>query len=212
MSAEKNSRKPRVNWRARLLIMISVVFLHFIGYYLANLLNSMSSPSAFRVFHTVVDSWIPYIDWTWVFYYWGDIYILLWPALIFWRFPTQRFRRGIYAYIGMIILGASIQIIIPGKAPWPEKMTDVQQLLHNMFAPRPYAVLPSMHVSLAVLPTLIGLSSLKSNELKIFSIVSASLITISTLTLKEHHFLDALAGLVLGIIFYSYWRKDIKNN
>jgi membrane-associated phospholipid phosphatase len=83
--------------------------------------------------------------------------------------------------------------------------------MHNLISMRPYACLPSMHVALSVLPVCILYSVLKSIWIRIFSTLLAVLITVSTLTLKEHYFLDALAGLLLALIFYGFWRGDLKN-
>jgi membrane-associated phospholipid phosphatase len=183
-----------------------IILLHSTCYYLVNLINSRRPALDLFDFGTVIDRWVPYLNWTWVLYYSGNVYITIWAAIIFWHIPEIRLRQATYAYVGMIIVGAATQVMIPGKAPWPTVLVPPQQWVHELIAMRPYACLPSMHVALTVLPCCFGLAVLSSPWLKILSGTMAALITISTLTLKEHYFLDAAAGLVLGLVSYAYWQ------
>lgn len=177
---------------------------------MVNLINSFRPYSSFYDFHTIIDSWIPYIGWTWIFYYFGDIFILVGASIIVLRLSDMKFFRAMYVYSGMIITGALFQIALPGKAPWPYDLASVQQFVHNLISMRPYACLPSMHVALSVLPVCILFSVFKSSLIRFFSTLLAVLITVSTLTLKEHFFLDALTGLMLGLVFYGFWRLNFK--
>jgi membrane-associated phospholipid phosphatase len=36
------------------------------------------------------------------------------------------------------------------------------------------------------------------------------IIGVPTLTLKEHFFIDTLAGVIFAFIFYGFWRLDFK--
>jgi membrane-associated phospholipid phosphatase len=40
--------------------------------------------------------------------------------------------------------------------------------------------------------------------------LTAVLIVVSTLTLKEHFFIDTLTGVIFASIFYGFWRLDFK--
>jgi len=177
---------------------------------MVNLINSFRPSAAFYDFYTIVDSQIPYIGWTLIFYYFGEIFASVWASIIVLKLPDTKFYRAIYAYTGMIITGALLQIAFPGEAPWPNDLVSAQQFVHNLISMRPYACLPSMHVALAVLPACILYSVFKSVWIRLFSTVFVILITISTLTVKEHFFLDTLTGLILGLVFYGFWRLDLK--
>lgn len=204
-------RNRRFNWIIRLLLMTAVALLHSVCYYyLVKSINSQISPSAYWNFHTILDSWIPYLGWTWVFYYLGDIYILFFAVFIVVKLPEKKFYRAVKAYIGMIIMGALIQIALPAESPLPEKLTNVQQWFHDSLSLNLYACLPSMHVALTVLPACLSLSVLKSNWLRMISVLIAIFITISTVTLKEHYFLDSLAGVMFALLFYGLWRWEFK--
>ena len=145
-----------------------------------------------------IDGWIPYLSWTWPLYFGAHLYVTLWAGLLVWSLPKVKFERAVCAYVGMIVVAAVIQIAIPAEAPWPSDMESVQQFVHESLALRPYACLPSMHVALSVLPAGIGLVALESRSARTLSVVLALLITVSTLTMKEHFFLDAVVGNDIG--------------
>jgi len=192
--------------RERMWAIGGIVLLHICCYYVVNLTNSHRAAAAFVDLAVPLDRWIPYVGWTWGIYYFGDVYITLWAAVVFWHIPRHRLLRAVQAYCGTIILGAIVQLLLPARAPWPESPVAVQQWMHQLISMKPYACLPSMHVALAVLPAGIAVSVLESRSLRMASVVLAAMITASTLTMKEHFFLDAIAGLVLGLAAYAFWR------
>lgn len=204
----QNRKEKRIG---RFPLIIGVALLHGGAYYTVNLINSLYCSSAFYNYLTLIDGQIPFMHWTWVFYYFGDVYITVWASIIVLRLSNNEFRQAIYAYTGMIITGALFQIVFPGKAPWPPNLAAGQRFIHNLISMRPYACLPSMHVALTVLPTCFLYSSFKSIWIRTFSTMLAILVTFSTLTLKEHFFLDTLTGVILGLFFYEYWRWSLKD-
>lgn len=210
MAITRDLQNRRLNWAIRLSTIIGIGVLHYVCYYMVNLINSLRQSSVFFNFSTVVDNWIPYFGWSWVFYYFGDVYVSLGAAIIVWRLSDKMFVRALYVYIGMIITGALIQLTLPGKAPWPNELIGAQHFVHNLISMRPYACLPSMRVALTVFPTCIIFSVTKSKLIRILSTLTAILITFSTLTMKEHFFLDTLTGLILGLSFYAIWRRALK--
>jgi membrane-associated phospholipid phosphatase len=110
----------------------------------------------------------------------------------------------------MILTGALLEIAVPAHAPYPNSMNSVHQFIHEESYFGPYACFPSMHVALSVLPALILFSVIKSKWIRLLSTLMAVLIVVSTLTLKEHFFIDALAGVIFASIFYGVWRLDFK--
>ena len=198
------------SWVFRILIIGCVVILHIGCYHAVNLLTGQRPEHVLLSFNTVVDDWVPYMGWTWTFYSFGDFYILVIGILIVWRLPGKKFVRAVYAYIGMIITGALIQLALPSKSPWPDELNSAQEFFHNLFTEHPYACLPSMHVALVVLPACILFSVTKAKWIRILSTVIVVFITISTVTLKEHYFVDAISGVLFAFLFYSLWRWDFQ--
>jgi hypothetical protein len=210
IAIESDLELRKMSLMLRLLIIIILVLLHSGLYYAANSINSERPPSVFIDFTTSLDNSIPFIAWTWFIYYLGDIFITIGAAIIVMKLPDNLFRRAVYVYTGMIIAGALLQIIFPAKAPWPDNLAKFQHFMHNLISMRPYACLPSMHVALTILPTCILYSVIKSFWIRSFVTLFAALVMISTLTLKEHFFLDALTGIILALIFYGFWRMNFR--
>jgi hypothetical protein len=195
----------------RLLIVLGIVLLHGGVYYTVNALNSLRPSSVIVNLYTIVDSWIPFVGWTWTIYYFGDVYITVWALIIVWRLSEREFGKAVYSYIGMIIAGALIQLVVPGKAPWPNHLSGAQAYIHDLISMKPYACLPSMHVALTVLPACLLFTAFRSSWVRAISTVMAVLIIITTLTMKEHFFLDALTGVLFGLVFFGVWRLSLRN-
>lgn len=137
-------------------------------------------------------------------YYAADVYIIFGAAAILWKLDDERFVHALLAFGGMIISGGALQLLFPAQAPWPAPLSAPQQVVHSFSLP--FACLPSMHVALTTLPTCIGLTVWRSRLLKTSLVSMTLLVMLSTVTMKEHFFLDAIAGLMLAIFFYSSWR------
>jgi hypothetical protein len=206
MSEAEALAPAQPNTQERVWAIVGIVLLHITCYYTVNLSNSHRAAAAFVDLAVPLDRRIPYLGWTWIIYYFGDVYITLWAAAVFCHIPRHLLRRTVQAYGGTIVLGAIVQLVVPARAPWPESPVAAQQWMHQLISMKPYACLPSMHVALAVLPAGIAVSVLESRSLRVASVVLAALITVSTVTMKEHFVLDAVAGLALGLAAYVFWR------
>jgi membrane-associated phospholipid phosphatase len=112
----------------------------------------------------------------------------------------------------MIVVANTLQVAFPSRSPWAQEPVAFQRFMHSYVSYDPYVCLPSMHVALSVMPAALSLSVLRSNWLRTISISLAVLITISTLTLKEHFFLDTLTGLALGLLAYGYYRWQLRRS
>ncbi len=201
--------RPRLwgNRWVRLGAFAAVLTFHVAIYSAVNFTNSGRDPARFWNLYTLVDSWIPYLGWTAFIYYFGDLYMGAWAAIVVVRLDLG-FERAMKAYLGMIIVGGAIQVLIPASAPLPAEFHGLQALVHEFSIP-PYACLPSMHVALSALPAVLSLHVLKSPVARTLSITAAVLITISTVTTKEHFFVDPVAGLALALVAYAYWRRGV---
>jgi len=190
----------------RAALIAGIALLHVLCHHFANAWNAARPASDLHDFSTAVDQWIPYLPWTWVVYYFGDLYILLWGSYVVWNIPQRKFPRALLVFAAMIVAGALVQIAIPGRSPWPENGSAVQHWFHERVTFDPYVCLPSMHVALAVLPSCMTFDVFPARPVRILITVLAALITASTLTLKEHYALDAVAGLILALSCYAFWR------
>lgn len=192
---------------ARLGMFAAVIAFHVAIYSAVNLVNGARDPTQFWNLFTPFDSWIPYLGWTGFIYYFGDLYMGPWAAIVVVKLD-RGFERAMKAYVGMVVVGGAIQVLIPASAPLPAEFHWLQARVHELSIP-PYACLPSMHVALSALPAALSMHVLKSPLTRGVSVGVAALITLSTLTTKEHFFLDAVAGLALAALAYAYWRRGI---
>jgi hypothetical protein len=188
----------------RLGTFAAVIAFHVSIYSVVNSINAARDPAQLWDLYTRVDSWIPYVGWSSFIYYFGDLYMGVWGGFIVMRLE-RGFGRAMKAYLGMIIAGGAFQLLIPARAPLPEQFYWLQGLVHQLSIP-PYANLPSMHVALSMLAAGLALHVLRSRPARWFSTVVAVLITASTVTTKEHFFVDAVAGVALAALAYAYWR------
>jgi membrane-associated phospholipid phosphatase len=190
---------------ARAGLLASVVLLHLAVYYSVNELNAGRTASEFWSPHTVVDDWVPYLGWTSVVYYLGDIYVVLWGAIVVWRLRQDVFLSALAAFAAIILAGAAMQALWPVEAPFPTRLAALQAFIHGELAIRPYATFPSMHVALVTLVAAIAFSVV-SRLPRLTSTGAAIAIAISTITAKEHYVLDVLAGAALGLGGFVIWR------
>jgi len=205
-----NQSSDRLNIAHRLSLIIGVITLHSVCYYLVNWMNSTRAEESFYDFTICIDHWIPYMSWTWIIYYFGDIYIILGAGIIVWHLPRKKFIRAVSVYSGMIVTGALIQLLLPAVAPWPDHLIPEHQFFHDLISMKPYANFPSMHVALALLPASLLFSITKNRWIRILSTAAVILISITTVTLKEHFVLDVFSGAALGFVSYLIWKRDFK--
>lgn len=205
-----HSPNKKLQRNTRFFLIIGVAALHICCWIMVNEINRRLPPSQLNNLSSVFDTWIPYLGWTFIFYYLGLFYLTLWAFFIVWKLKDKKFLRALYIYTAMIFTGALLQIAVPARSPYPADLNSIQQFIHEKSYSGPYACFPSMHVTLTVLPALILFSVIRSRWTRFFSTLMAVLIVVSTLTLKEHFFIDTLAGVVFAFIFYGFWRLDFK--
>lgn len=204
-------RSATIAWGGRwvrLGTFAAVIAFHVSIYIAVNLANTVRDPRHFQDLHTRFDAWIPYLDWSAYIYYFGDLYMGAWAAIVAVLLPYG-FGRAMRAYLGMVVVGGAVQLLIPASAPLPAQPHWLQAHAHELSIAA-YACLPSMHVALSALPAALSLRVLGSRVARGLSVGAAGLITVSTLTTKEHFFLDAVAGLALAAMAYAYWRIGVR--
>jgi membrane-associated phospholipid phosphatase len=204
LSAGRQGVRSRFFWYAVLVIC------HLFCFLLVNEINALRPTSHLIDLRLPLDDAIPYLGWTWIIYYGGDVYFIALAAFLLHRLSAADFRRAVRAYILMIVGGASLQLLIPAQNCWPEFLHPVHAWILGGLDLKPFACLPSMHVALTVYPTLLGLSLLRSRTGKVAACLAALSITLSTVTLKQHVVLDVVAGVAWALLVYVYWLWGVR--
>jgi membrane-associated phospholipid phosphatase len=152
-----------------------------------------------------IDRAIPFLPATgWI--YAGQYLFLAWAFLCFDN--LARGSRFIYACVFIQTLAVGIFFIFPISYPRelfaipPETYSfNYELVVFWRKLDAPYNCLPSLHVSISLL----CLSAFETGKLSRFYMTSivAVLLSVSTLTFKQHYFADVVAGVFLA--WFSYW-------
>ncbi|MBU4421675.1 phosphatase PAP2 family protein [Patescibacteria group bacterium] len=145
---------------------------------------------------------IPFIPWTILVYY------LVFPYLASVILTVSRyedFLKVVSGYWLIILVSVAIFFMFPTTMPRPDEATPQIGLLGVLFRAiylidGPNNLFPSLHVSSV---SYIGLVNWRfSPRFRILGIIIAVLISVSTLTVKQHAIVDIFGGLVLGLTIF----------
>ena len=194
--------RSQKRWVGPLGIIAFVIF-----YMIPNHIN-LFTPSVLPMFG--FERTLPFMGWT-VWIYLSDY---LYIAVAFILLSDKSNMNKIY-YSQLMLLFASMFLffLFPTVYPRPEVeyvgLTGIfLNLLHS--ADTPGNACPSIHVAMTFLAGF-GFIKEKRNLFYIF-MVWAVLISLSTLTVKQHYVLDVIGGFFMSVIFYYIGQKLIKDN
>lgn len=126
----------------------------------------------------------------------------------------QNVNKYLYSMAALQIVSVVIFIFWPTTFPRdlfpiPDNLDPLTHFLLNLTrkSDDPSNCLPSLHVSGVYLSSFIFLDEQKKKFPLFFS--WATLVAISTLTIKQHYLLDVLAGLGMAVLFYWFFHKKI---
>jgi membrane-associated phospholipid phosphatase len=193
-------------------IIIVVGFLFSINFPIYFLINKYSvSQDGYRI-PVFIDNVVPFLPWT----------IIIYPSVFFFiLIPVFLVRDKIYFYqmvkaqLTLLVISNLIFIFFPVHISRPMSLSPDKFLewgvLLGYWLDNPTSCFPSLHVSIAYLA---GFAAYRMNKtVGIITYIGATLISISTLTLKAHFFLDVVGGFALAwIVDFIFLRKvSLKN-
>ncbi len=204
--------KSEVDWRLRAGLVLSVTALQLGTFYLTYKLYALIPYNVYLNVQTAWDNYIPYLWWSWTVYYFGFAYVIVAGAAGIWRMSKLAMSRTVAVYSILILIGALLHVAIPTRAPWPDvnDLTAIQCGFKTACHIEPLACLPSMHVTLVTLTAFVSFHTLRTRIYRLMSIVIALTISASVLTAKEHWFLDAITGLLLGLAAGWGWKEYVR--
>ncbi|HXG66659.1 MAG TPA: phosphatase PAP2 family protein, partial [Blastocatellia bacterium] len=145
-----------------------------------------------------IDRLIPFVDWT-VWVYHSQFFFL---AFCVWAMrKPENISRALYA-MGLASL-LSFCVFLAFPTTLPRRLPPVEGLTAQAFALLYWMdsdanCFPSLHVALGWIAALGVMRERRS--LGAFAVVIAVLISASTLTTKQHYFVDVLAGLGVAVL------------
>jgi hypothetical protein len=197
---------PRWERARRILVLSAVVLLHISCYYGATRINAGRPPTSLYDLAIPLDALIPHLPWTWPLYWIAYPFVVVGGGAALMGLPAAPFRRAIVAFIGMTLAGALIQVLVPARAPWPDVPAAAQRFVHQSALVLPYANLPSMHVAYCVLAAAFLAGWAQSRVVAAGAWLVALLVSLASVTLKEHFFLDVVAGVLMALSAFAWWR------
>jgi len=152
----------------------------------------------------VFEQAIPF--WTWTIW----IYIVLYPAYIVWSLLSYKIEpemnKTVYGFILLTVISCTIFILFPVNYPREFYPLPLEQDLTTMIfkamrmADKPSNCLPSLHVGICFL---LAYGFFKENRKRFWiSIFLSVLISLSTLTTKQHYIYDIVLGFLLPSLIY----------
>lgn len=186
---------------------------YLIGFYLCEYLID---PAVCHPIHCVVDDWIPFCEWfyipyvIWFAYFFAMLLYTLYYDLLEYR-NMMKFIIVTYTLTVIIyIIFPNCQQLRPAQFERDNILTRLVTAFYS--GDTNTNVCPSLHVigSVSVMITGLRCRSLNRPLWKIFFIFMTALISISTLFMKQHSFIDVVAAIpvcLLGyVIAYIVWQ------
>ncbi|OGF29576.1 hypothetical protein A2533_05110 [Candidatus Falkowbacteria bacterium RIFOXYD2_FULL_35_9] len=172
------------------------------GYLLTNNI-SISEPTLFPLWD--IDNLMPFLPWTLIVYssIFGLIFIM--PFLIN---SELMLKRTLLTGVSLITVNLAFFIIMPIEYPARpaiDSVLEIGSFWHNVYSilyntDNAKNCFPSMHVSMVTFFVLIFYKT-RPTMFKIFSIYGV-FVALSTMTTKQHYFIDVVAGLLLAGLVY----------
>lgn len=146
------------------------------------------------------------------------IYIVLYPAYLVWCIigysDEDNMNKTLFAFMVLTVLSCAIFLSFPVNYPrefYPlPPFTDITTLIFKAvrMIDKPSNCLPSLHVGICFC---FAFGWYRENKPKFWiSIFISILISISTLTTKQHYIYDVVAGFGLAILIFYFFDKYSK--
>lgn len=175
-----------------------VLFLFIVPYFI---INGFSHGRTRLDLYTFIEQHIPVIPFTVLIYI--SVFFMVFVPYLFIK-DAQRFKHVAWSYTVVMCFAYLVFLVFPIKAVRPEILgtSFFNQALGWLYSlDNPYNNFPSLHVALAFLSA--KWVNLQDKTWGKWMILWAILITLSTLTTKQHTLADVIAGAAVGLL--GYW-------
>lgn len=177
------------------------------------LTNHLHRVEAMLLPMTAVDEWVPFLPNT-IFIYTSDYFLFLWAYMA--CKDIRETNKFAYAFMSLQFVSFFIFWAWPTTFPrhlFPLPPVDQMNALgHQIFSglraiESPDSCLPSLHVSCCYLAAFQFWH--QGRKYFPFFLTWATLVAISTLTVKQHYVVDIVGGLAMAVIFYWIFHQRV---
>jgi membrane-associated phospholipid phosphatase len=171
-------------------------------------INSFSVGRTERGFDTFLDSALPSIPATVLIYI--SIFMMIFMPYVFIK-SKEHFKAVAKSYIVGMFIGYLTFLLLPVKVirPLITEMDIFSKMLNLLYTHDfPYNSFPSLHVGLSLLSGLIIYN--ENEKWGKWMILWAMLISLSTLTTKQHTLIDVAGGIAVSMVSYWAYLKLVK--
>jgi len=190
----KMEQKPPITWNTKLRYSLPLCAFFVISYVIPNRVQFIEPKTLPLLF---VDNIIPLIPWT-IFIYLTE-YFIYFVVLIF-IFDKLTFRRLLLSFMFMFLISMIAFFLYPTillERPVVNGTGTAYFLFRFLhFVDNPVNCFPSQHVAIVSIPGMIFWR--ESRKTSILFWLWAILVSISTLTIKQHYVVDVFGGLLLA--------------
>jgi len=106
---------------ARLRVIGALLALYLGSYLLVTRFSASLPAAAVRDFALPIDARIPYVAWTWPFYWLAYPFVVLGGGGVLLALPRHAFRPAAMTVAALTLVGMLVQLALPSRAPWPER-------------------------------------------------------------------------------------------
>ena len=161
-----------------------------------------------------IDKIMPF--WTWTTWVYFTEYVIFFCAY-FGLKKSENVSRYFYAYMGILLFSCIVFVFYPvtfPRADYPilgNSISDQALLFLRTYMDSPANCLPSLHVSSCFISSFCFWG--ESRKKAVFYFVWSSLVAISTMTTKQHYWIDVWTAFLLTGVFYwiCFYPLKIKN-
>lgn len=165
----------------------------------------------FYLIHSPLDDYIPFVEYFVVPYLFWFLFMLIFGLYFFFTNRSDFYRLAAFLCTGMTIFLIICTVFPNGLNLRPTTFERdnifVEMVKHVYSTDTPTNVLPSIHVfnSIGICVAVAHSKSLKSHRgVQAFAYITAFLIILSTVFLKQHSVTDVIAAVVLACIIYPF--------
>jgi len=186
------------------------VFLYFLIYMPWYFGIQLRTNVTFHDIYTSFDQMIPFVSWFVIPYVYWFLFVAATIAYLFFTDKEDFYKCVAFLFIGMTVC-LTIFTIYPTSFDHRPTVIDgnpICQLLVNFIytADKSQNVCPSIHVYNSIGCAIALMKSRRfsnHNGMKLFAIISAVLITLSTMFIKQHSIIDVLMATILSVVLYG---------